>query len=79
MSKKISALARDPHSDPLQTPRAAVALASQVMGTLVVVVALLPFTACCYKWQKKSRYYGQLQLFLPCKLTAWQSSVARRR
>lgn len=34
-------LARDPHSDPLQTPRAAVALASQVTVTLVVVVALL--------------------------------------
>ena len=34
-------LARDLHSDPLQTPRAAVAPASQVTVTLVVVVVLL--------------------------------------
>lgn len=34
-------LARDPHSNPLQTPRTAVVLASQVTVTLVIVVALL--------------------------------------
>lgn len=34
-------LARDPHIDPVETPRAAVALAKKVSGVMMVVVALL--------------------------------------
>ncbi|PVF10997.1 regulatory signaling modulator protein AmpE, partial [Yersinia pestis] len=34
-------LAREPHLDPVQTPRAAVSLARKVTLTIIVVVALL--------------------------------------